>query len=108
VIRRRQPASHGPQYVSAAGLLGTRPGIHQTGGTQAISDSVAAKLQSAFAEGTFTQVDVLGYGDAIGVEGRQAGARGTSLSRTRALGDRRGCGEWDRVGLDPFGGPLAG
>jgi hypothetical protein len=35
---------------------------------KAISDSVAVQLRSAFPEGTFTQVDVLGYGDDPDVE----------------------------------------
>jgi hypothetical protein len=35
---------------------------------KALSDSVAAQLWSAFPEGTFTQVDVLEYGDDPGVE----------------------------------------
>ncbi len=35
---------------------------------KAISDSVEAQLRSAFPEGTFTQVDVLGYGDDPDVE----------------------------------------
>jgi hypothetical protein len=35
---------------------------------KAISDSLAAKLRSAFPEGAFTQVDVLGYGDDPDVE----------------------------------------
>lgn len=35
---------------------------------KAISDSVAAQLRSAFPDGTFTQVDVLGYGDDPDVE----------------------------------------
>ena len=35
---------------------------------QAISSSVAAQLRSAFPEGTFTQVDVLGHGDDPDVE----------------------------------------
>jgi hypothetical protein len=35
---------------------------------RALSDSLAAQLRSAFPEGTFTQVDVLGYGDDPDVE----------------------------------------
>jgi hypothetical protein len=35
---------------------------------KAISDSVVAQFRSAFPEGTFTQVDVLGYGDDPDVE----------------------------------------
>ena len=35
---------------------------------KALSDSVAGQLRSAFPEGTFTQVDVLGYGDDPDVE----------------------------------------
>jgi hypothetical protein len=35
---------------------------------KALSDSVAAQLRSVFPEGTFTQVDVLGYGDDRDVE----------------------------------------
>jgi hypothetical protein len=35
---------------------------------KAVSDSVAAQLRSAFPGGTFTQVDVLEYGDDPGVE----------------------------------------
>jgi hypothetical protein len=35
---------------------------------KALSDAVAAQLRSAFPEGTFTQVDVLGYGDDPDVE----------------------------------------
>src|ERR1700684_3696890 len=35
---------------------------------KAISESVAAQLRSAFPEGAFTQVDVLGYGDDPDVE----------------------------------------
>lgn len=35
---------------------------------KAVSDSVAAQLRSVFHEGTFTQVDVLGYGDDPDVE----------------------------------------
>lgn len=35
---------------------------------KAVSDSIEMQLRSAFPEGTFTQVDVLGYGDDPDVE----------------------------------------
>ena len=56
---------------------------------KAISDSVAAKLRSAFPEGTFTQVDVLGYGDDPDVEPGE--------TAVRAFLDRAGhpAGTWD-------------
>jgi hypothetical protein len=56
---------------------------------KAISDSVAAKFRSAFPEGTFTQVDVLGYGDDPDVEPGE--------TAIRAFVDRAGhpAGTWD-------------
>lgn len=50
---------------------------------KALSDSVAAQLRSVFPEGTFTQVDVLGYGDDPDVEPGEAAIR--------AFVDRAGC-----------------
>jgi hypothetical protein len=41
---------------------------------KALSDSVAAQLRSVFPEGTFTQVDVLGYGDDRDVEPGETGS----------------------------------
>jgi hypothetical protein len=41
----------------------------------ALSDSLAAQLRSAFPEGAFTQVDVLGYGDDPDVEPGEAAIR---------------------------------
>jgi hypothetical protein len=56
---------------------------------KAISDSVAEKLRAAFPEGTFTQVDVLGYGDDPDVEPGE--------TAIRAFVDRAGhpAGTWD-------------
>jgi hypothetical protein len=50
---------------------------------KAVSDSVAAQFRSAFPAGTFTQVDVLGYGDEPDVEPGE--------TAIRAFIDRAGC-----------------
>jgi hypothetical protein len=42
---------------------------------RALSDSLAAQLRSAFPEGAFTQVDVLGYGDDPDVEPEETAIR---------------------------------
>ena len=56
---------------------------------QAIADSVAAQFRSAFPEGTFTQVNVLDYGDDPDVEPGETAIRG--------FVDRQGhpAGTWD-------------
>jgi hypothetical protein len=56
---------------------------------KAVSDSVAAMFRSAFPDGTFTQVDVLGYGDDPDVE--------LGETAIRAFVDRAGhpAGTWD-------------
>lgn len=56
---------------------------------KAISNAVAAKFRSAFPEGTFTQVDVLGYGDDPDVEPGE--------TAIRAFVDRAGhpAGTWE-------------
>jgi hypothetical protein len=56
---------------------------------KAISDSLAAQFRSAFPEGTFTQVDVLGYGDDPDVEPGE--------TAIRAFVDRAGhpAGTWE-------------
>jgi hypothetical protein len=56
---------------------------------KAISDSLAAQLRSVFPEGTFTQVDVLGYGDDPDVEPGE--------TAIRAFVDRAGhpAGSWE-------------
>lgn len=56
---------------------------------KAIADSVAAQFRSAFPEGTFTQVDVLGYGDDPDVEPGE--------TAIRAFIDRQGhpAGTWE-------------
>jgi hypothetical protein len=56
---------------------------------KALADSLTAQLRSAFPKGTFTQVDVLGYGDDPDVEPRE--------TAIRAFVDRAGrpAGAWE-------------